>query len=275
MAFVLHLPGGLVFDGQLRREVELRPLTGVVERTFAPSSGDRYCQPLWVSRVLAGTVSRIGGVPMSMEIADQLMVGDRIFLMLQLGILHFRDLEWLTPRCEQCGTQFDVPIKRSELPVSGPRSPQYPSASIDVNGHKVIVRGICGGDQRWLVETCPDDPERALIARCVLSIDDEEPLATTLEHLLRADRGPIESAIAECCPDVDCTLHVRCPECKTIQAIEFEPYWLGLGDTTGLDSEVHRIAWSYHWSEAEILSLTRQQRRSYLALIDRERGRHA
>ncbi|MCK7500249.1 MAG: hypothetical protein MZW92_65580 [Comamonadaceae bacterium] len=35
---------------------------------------------------------------------------------------------------------------------------------------------------------------------------------------------------------------------------------------------VHRLAWHYHWSEAEILALPRGRRAHYLALIDAARG---
>jgi hypothetical protein len=32
--------------------------------------------------------------------------------------------------------------------------------------------------------------------------------------------------------------------------------------------EVHLMAWHYHWSEAEILSMTRSHRKIYLDLLD-------
>lgn len=34
--------------------------------------------------------------------------------------------------------------------------------------------------------------------------------------------------------------------------------------------EVHQLAWHYHWSEREILAMSRAKRRRYLALLSRE-----
>ena len=50
------------------------------------------------------------------------------------------------------------------------------------------------------------------------------------------------------------------------------PYGALARTPAGLLAEVHRLAWHYHWSEAEILALPRHRRQQYLRLIDAARG---
>ena len=47
---------------------------------------------------------------------------------------------------------------------------------------------------------------------------------------------------------------------------------VGTRSPASLLADVHRLAWHYHWSEAEILALPRGRRAHYLALIDAARG---
>jgi len=39
-------------------------------------------------------------------------------------------------------------------------------------------------------------------------------------------------------------------------------------------TDIHTLAWYYHWGEEEILNMPRSRRQQYLALIDRARGLH-
>lgn len=71
-------------------------------------------------------------------------------------------------------------------------------------------------------------------------------------------------------------LAAACPECGATQHMDFDmgSYLLRrlLGDKQRLPSEVHTLALAYGWGHQDILSLTRTERKSYLALIEASLG---
>ena len=66
--------------------------------------------------------------------------------------------------------------------------------------------------------------------------------------------------------------HPCCPACGAANRVRVDLFRHGRLDSHGLLQEVHSLAISYHWSESEILSLSRERRQAYLGLIDRARG---
>ncbi len=271
MNAAVQLPGGLCVDGKIHRTAHIGELTGRVERAFARCRSAASAMPDAVSAVLAAAVERIGTVSVSADIAARLAVGDRIFLMLLLAIRYVGDLVWLSPTCARCANPFDVPVRRSQLSVRRPEG-DYPTSSIRVAGHTIELRPPCGEDQQLIAETRPADAGSALLARCVRRVDGAERGADFLTTLDPSGRTAIDEALERSSPGVDCSVRVKCSECKAVQRIELEPYWLGDPTDTTLEVEVHRLASHYHWSESEILALPSHLRRRYCGLIDNERG---
>lgn len=271
----IQLPGGLVVNDEIHHLVRFRPITGKIELLVA-SQVDLYLgRPAWVSEVLAASIEVIGSIETSVAVANHLTVGDRIFLMLQLGIRYSGDRIWLTPTCESCGEKFDCNLQRSEFPVQKASS-DYPYAVLNIKGREICVRAVNGEDQQWLNQ----HPSRhnavlALLRRCVQTVDGEPPAPSFIKSLNKKNRDLLESAIQDIGPDVDCSLLVRCPECSSVQELEFDPYYLGQTLRSNLDNEIHALAYNYHWSESEILYLTRERRQTFLKLIDKERGVYA
>ena len=114
----------------------------------------------------------------------------------------------------------------------------------------------------------------ALLERCVQTIDSKPPDPGFFSGLDAEDYSRLGVAIQRIGPDVDCMLLVKCPGCAFVQEIEIDPYWLGQTQGDDLDREVHTLAFYYHWSEPEILSLTRERRHTFLTFIDKECGRY-
>jgi len=260
-------------DGELHRLTQFKPLTGKLEYLLSRAAGQYLPRPEWVTTVLANTVERIGTLPMTTELAAHLSVGDRIFLMLQLGIRCDGDQMWLSPTCESCGEQFDISVKRSELPVQEAGS-GYPSAGLRIRGREVGLRVVNGEDQHWLNENLSVDPVMALLSRCIQTVDGKPAAPEFVPGLDREDCRRLETAIQSIGPDVDCSMLLKCPGCTTVQQEEVDPYWLGQTTRCDLDDEVHMLAFYYHWTESEILKLTRERRRTFIQRIDKERGRH-
>jgi hypothetical protein len=269
------LPGGIPIEGGvLKRNIQFHEMTGSIEQAFSKPEGELFNRPSWVSYVLAASIKNIGDHSFTLQNADNLTIGDRIFLMLQLAILYSRDLEWLTLLCSRCHEAFDVPVKRSGFTAHRPRSKHYPFNFITIKGKEMKVRGVCGEDQKRLVQTTPQNPERFLLDRCILSINEKVPDNNELDEFTIDEKVQLERAIEDCSPDMDCSIAAKCPDCGTVNSFEFEPYWLGQPEADNLDTEIHKVAWAYHWSEREILSLTRKRRLQFLELIKRERNKN-
>ena len=96
--------------------------------------------------------------------------------------------------------------------------------------------------------------------------------ATAGRELDPAEQATLEAAIEEMAPEVALEALAACPECGATTAVAIDPY-LTLQLAGGeIHDEVHVLARSYHWAEADILALPRERRKRYLRLIDRERG---
>jgi hypothetical protein len=220
-------------------------------------------------------------LPADLQLARELSVADRQVLMLAVGAKLGGDQVWLRSTCDQCGADYDVGYRRSQVPVA-PAGPNYPFAEVALPAGAFRLRVPTGGDQEALVDR--PDPEAAegfLLRRCVLTVHRDGAALNvdeTLASLSHDERELLEAELDAVSPAIATTITTRCAECGTKQGVELDPYDLWGGDPlTGpraLDEEVHRIAACYHWSEREILSLPRKQRLRYLDLIDRHRGLH-
>lgn len=268
----LQLPGGLHANRRLYREVHFAEVTGCLERQWSDSS-DTLSRPAWVSRVLGVALDTVGDQSVDEETADALCVGDRKYLMLHLASRLEGDDLWLFPRCQACGEPFDVGLQRSALPVVE-AGEGFPWVKVQVDERALKVRVPNGADQRHIAESDAHGLDRLLLQRCIVEVDGAPPPPGFVQTLTEVGIQSIDTALEQTAPDVGTRLEGECPACHKTQLIEVDPYDLGSLDDTGLDEDVHRLAFYYHWSEAEILDLPRDRRRRYLALIDRERGRH-
>ncbi|MBT8341116.1 MAG: hypothetical protein HKP58_18840 [Desulfatitalea sp.] len=266
------LPGGIYRDGRHHRVARFYPITGAVEMAVASHDHEADSRPDRVSHILASAVEKIGDLPMSPGLAQEMAVGDRIFLMLRLGILINGDEVWLTAVCGHCKKQFDLCVKRSNLCVRGANA-HYPNASVDLKGTTVRVRAPVGADQQWLCNHHPAHPSRALLERCVMTVDGEPPNDAFLAGLSTEDQALVEKTLSAMGPEVACAFSVACPECDKAQEIIFDPYRLQ-GSINDLDAQIHTLAFYYHWSEPQILGITTLRRHRYLTLIEKECGHH-
>jgi hypothetical protein len=110
-----------------------------------------------------------------------------------------------------------------------------------------------------------------LLARCT-GLDESEVTAFS-----EAERREIETEMEKCAPRVDVEVEATCPECGRLFSGQAAWPIYGLGDmmsqSAGLEREVHLLAWHYHWSEADVLSMPRTKRRRYIDLIEEELNR--
>jgi transcription elongation factor Elf1 len=256
------LPGGMMRDGERLRAFAFRRVDGALEAALADATAEENV-PRAVTGALAAALAELGGDAPTFDAVRRLPVGDRQFLARQLSAHLGRDAVWLTAVCGACGEPFDFEIRQSELPVKE-AGEGFPYAEAG----PFRLRVPTGADQEVVADL--DDEEEAtrlLFARCRVSGPSNDASDADDEQLAAA-----EEALEAVAPEVALAALANCPSCGKTCEVAVYPY-LGLrafGDE--LFEEVHRLAANYHWSEAEILALSRHRRQLYLRLIDRSRG---
>jgi hypothetical protein len=285
------LPGGYVdADGQLFREVELAPLCGRDEELLAGRQPN--LSPELLTVLLSRCVHRLGSVrPVSEDLARRLLVADRQFLLLKLRQMTFGDRVQATVQCpwEACRTKVDIDFSLQDIPVheSDEKGPLYttelsPEAAFinecDEQCREVVFRLPNGEDQEAIAQMMEEDETKALallLARCIGRLGSlHDPGPEVIHRLSPLARAEIERQMELAAPYVDLSLAAHCPDCEREFTVPFDlqRFFLTECQTSRdfLYREVHYLAYHYHWSEQEILGLSREKRRKYIAMLAEE-----
>ncbi|HMQ29945.1 MAG TPA: hypothetical protein PKD53_04420 [Chloroflexaceae bacterium] len=261
---LVELPGGLALeDGRCLRAAVLRPLTGRAEDWLARHRGAPSA--LAVTRVLGLCLARLDELPGGPELARRLLVGDREFLMLRLRERTLGATIQAVFSCPACAAKMDVDLRADAVQVE-PRPQTAASFSLELGQpgaeRSVRFRLPTGADQEAALGAGAGAAE-ALFTRCLLD-DGGAPLSDD-------EREAVIGAMEALAPQLDLELELACPECGDGFVTPFDTTAFFLSELRGggrqLLAEVHHLALHYHWSEAEILGLTRERRRAYLALL--------
>src|SRR6185503_10860391 len=113
---VCDLPGGLVLDdGRRLGRAELRPLTGREEEWLTRHAGMPSAH--LATKLLSACFVRLEDVPVSSEIIDRLLVGDRDYLILQLRRMTLGDRFAAVFSCPACKRAMDVEFLAQEISI--------------------------------------------------------------------------------------------------------------------------------------------------------------
>lgn len=286
------LPGGYIdAQGQRHRQVRLVPFTGEAEAVVE----DEPSGPALVSQILALSLTAIGPYEASLTLVRQLLVADRQYLLLQLRAVTYGARIDAVLQCPQytCGHKMDVDFTVDDVPVSSVDTlhlryemefvhsdDQARNADANDGGSTITFRLPNGTDQEALAPLlAAGDEEQAsiqLLQRCVQGRNTEETAAITglIEKMSVDERAKIEATMLEVAPGVELTMEGICPECRQAFAIPFdlENFILQELRTSlgALTREVHYLAYHYHWSEREIMSMPRPKRRRYINMLSEE-----
>ena len=265
------LPGGLLAAGRLECDAVLRPLDGRLEERIsaAMTGGDNL--PAVVSDILGAALLSIGGETVMPEQVVSLMMADRQWLMLNLAYALQGGGSWLKGYCVVCSRPFDLYLDPRQLPVKA-AGEGFPFAEPDIGGDRLRLRLPDGADQQRIAGLDADEATTLLLSACLLSVNGEAVPAGYIDALDADALREIDEALDEVSPYVGTTLATACPECGRPRRIEINPYLLCATKQAALFQEVHMLASEYHWSERDILSLSRERRRLYMNLIERGRN---
>jgi hypothetical protein len=287
-AATVTLPGGVWLDGVRYQEAGLRPLAGADE-AFLVESGASLLPAQRVTALLMRCLTHLGPLnAISKGIIQSLTVGDREALLLHLRRLTLGDRMECVLSCPQadCGEKMDLTLEVSDLLV-----PPYTHAQewyerpVAENGtsYQARFRLPTGADQEAAAPLAQDNPQAAadlMLRRCVEGVikdTDDKPTADWPAAVLQQ----VPALMAELDAQAELLLNLTCPACGHAFSATFDTaayFFRELAHRANrLYQEVHLLALYYHWSEAEILSMTARRRQRYLELLAetlaKERGR--
>lgn len=288
--FVLR--GGYVDErGELHREVQFAPLTGLDEETLALAAPGTSAASA-VTTLLARTIERVGTVErVDAALVRDLLVCDRDYLVLCLRSYAFGPRVDAVLKCRGpgCGKLMDVRFSLDELelesrPVRSRFFTTRLSSAAGGGGRRgrplVEFRLPTGADQEALAEPFRADEGRGLrllLARTIRRVGAwTEAGERLIDRLSPEARAEVAEQMRRLTPHVEIEVEGACPECGVTCSSRFDITSFFLTEMRanlhGLEREVHFLALHYHWSEREILSLPRRKRRRYVALLRQELG---
>ena len=274
-AVEVALPNGFAAGGEWRQHVWLRPWNGA-DAVFLGSALPKSSSAAQRTTViLSRCLSRDGATPARTEFARNLSSGDREAVLLHLWRITIGDRIDCVLTCPSCMEKMDLELRVSDLLVSpnGQMQGTYSHAIAgDGQSYDVRFRLPTGADQEAVAELALGDLEAAIqliLARCI-----EQVNGCVVDQIPAAVAEALPQVMAEIDPQAELVLHAACPSCQT----EFQTLFdMGLFVHHELDRacsrmqrEVHILAFHYHWSETEILTMSDSKRQLYLELVREE-----
>jgi len=276
-----ELPGGYWdASGQLHRAFDLAALNGRDEERLAATIETTSAG--LVTEVLSRCVRRIGDItPVAPEIARQLLVADRHYLLLRLRQATFGDRVTANLFCPWpgCAERMSIDFSIADVPVEQARhrAPLHTMTLPAADGSPIDVtfRLPNGADQEEVSGSLACNEAAALtllLSRCIKRIGPHEsPDEHRIAALSAAARSEIEQRMQELAPKVGQAMDATCAECGRPFTAPFDIQRFFFGelrtDDDVLYHEVHYLAYHYHWSEREIMQLTRDKRHKYIAVL--------
>ncbi|NCC31182.1 MAG: hypothetical protein EOM24_04055 [Chloroflexia bacterium] len=277
----VHLPNGLWIAETCLQEAGLRPLNGFDEAQLL-ALRDTVTSARWTSELLVRCLTHIGTLqPLTLAAVQALTVGDREALLLHTHRLNFGERLLCVLACPACTAKLMLDLQVRDLLLPPGDAPGYwYRAPLPDSDLLATFRLPTGADQEAVADLTTHDAAAAalvLLERCL--------------HSLSRAGTPVEASPAEIAPDVAQLISERDPQAELMlnsSCVECGQQFAALLDMGQyvaeeinhrlpyLYREVHLLAWHYHWSEADILRMTRSHRQIYLDLLDealREVGR--
>ncbi len=270
---LITLPGGIPSNNRILRNVVLHPISGLFEQRIIDANTCKLSIPQYTSAILTAAVDTIENLQFNASVAESLSIGDRRYIMLQIAKQLHGDQMWITTRCKECGSMFDISLQRSSIPVKKAAS-TYPFISTKINRNIVKFRLLNGADHCWIARQTGNIDRREILKRCIVDTDVNEELYSHIDTMNERCIAQIEKLIEDASPDIVTRLDAVCPGCSCRQIVNYDVCSDIAGNVKQLFEEVHLIAMNYHWDEERILMLSRQRRRMYIQMIERHRGLH-
>lgn len=169
----ITLPAGLLLDGIVYQEAEVRELTGEDEEKIAKAKTTNNAAK-FVSTLLNCGVVSIGGHSVNQRILDTLIQGDLDMLLLGIRKATFGDdFEVFNVACPECGGRSDLTLNLNDIPITILEDPEERSFTLKLRkGRSVTVQFPYGAIQNEIFKNQLTIPEmnNITLSHCVLTI---------------------------------------------------------------------------------------------------------
>ena len=256
------------------RAATMRALTGEDEVFMLEDASDWWPAER-ATALLARCVTRLDGrSPVTRDMVRALSVGECDALVLHLRRMTFGDAIAAIVSCSvpDCRAPLELDLRVSDLLV-GPSA--NGNAFVDVecgaNGARrsVRFRPPTAGDLEAIAPDAARSVDAAvtrLLSRCATSA--EPATVEWSEH----DLAAVARALAAHDPQADLTLQLTCAECGAHMVVPFDVSAFVFREITDaartIYHDVHLLASRYHWSERDILRMSRRRRRAYVEQVE-------
>ncbi len=204
------------------------------------------------------------------EELEELTIGQRNAALLEIHARAFGERLEGFVRCPACDEPLEVQLAEEQVRSILASEPTVAEHELAAEGHEVRFRLVTCGDLEAAAGAMDTAQARSvLVERCVVEARrDREPVAAA--DLPESVVVALAERLATLDPQAEISLAVSCPECEhewraAVDAASFLWSRVSLAARRLLE-EVHVLATSYGWTEADVLALSRRRRRAYLEL---------
>lgn len=213
----------------------------------------------------------------SREELSSLSIGQRDALLLMLREQTLGTAMESVATCPSCGEPLEFSLSATDLRLVEPSLLPLPIYTLEIGDYHLTVTVPNSRDLAAVVN-CPNlaMAQARLMQRCIreVSLRQErgEEDAIVPETLPDSVLQQVADQIVQCDPQAQLFLDLTCPACQHDWQVLFDIvafFWAELGvQAKRLLGEVHRLARSYGWREADILAMSPTRRQFYLELVD-------
>jgi hypothetical protein len=244
----------LALPAELARKFAAPRLSGFAVRVADLDVDFGGEQSLAVTTLLAAC----SGAPA--ELFWELTLGKRIEALLEVALRSGIDELSVSFPCPACGQLMETPLPLTALLEQQRAVGDATTVSVVLGERTLFLKLPTGADlRRWSEGVSADRMMRELA-----SLGPEEIPPEWAER--------IQAALSQVDPLVDFRFTTECPDCHAPveRPVDLESSLVAQLATLQrrLLDEIHVLAGSYHWSEADILAVPAHRRRRYLARIE-------
>lgn len=171
--------------------------------------------------------------------------------------------------CPNCGEKLELEFTTQDV-----RQPEAPKSTffVEVDTFQIQGRPPTSADLLALQEGDESEGRSALLQRCILHASNAGQPVDALALPPHVIERVVEE-MADADRQADVQVELTCPGCQHRWSVPFDILtylWSEIGEwSERLLMEVHALAWSYGWSEADILAMSSRRRRAYLEVASR------
>lgn len=201
----------------------------------------------------------------------QTIIGERDEHLLRLRDEVFGSKVEAITACAACGERLAISFTTESMRAK-PAQPKVKDSrfALKADGFEVSYRLPNSADLIAVLESDQSDNRNILLKRCVDASKKNKSIdpARLPERIVQL----ISESMSDADPQADLRIELKCPACRHERSIVFDILsylWSEIDDwARRLLNEIHVLASSYGWSEAEIISLSARRRNLYMQMIE-------